>query len=117
MRSPADAESSPGKSRALGSDLRADREKAVASEMRPYQTPYEKGPDHLGPDQAAPERKPPFAGTKDSVPGETPQRAAAQTFSLDSLSPGERDSLEATARKWIAEVLRNHVASEEPPEL
>jgi cobaltochelatase CobN len=81
------------------------------------QTSCKTRPDHLGPDQAAPDRKPPFASAEDSVPGETPQRTAAQTFSLDSLSPGERDSLEATARKWIAEVLRNNVASEEPPEL
>ena len=41
----------------------------------------------------------------------------AQTFSFDSLSPGERDSLEEMARKWIAEVLRNNVASQEPTEL
>jgi len=77
-------------SAAVGPDLRAgrenepmvDRQRAVASEMRPY--------------QMRPENEP---------------------FSLDSLTPGERDLLEVTARSWIMDTLDRGDAPDEPGDL
>jgi cobaltochelatase CobN len=117
MTCPADAGRDRDKSRVAGSDLRADREKAVASEMRPYQT----GPQQTGPCQAAyhggRHQMSPSAWAEDSIHAETPQPRNQQTFSLDSLSPNERDSLNATARAWIADVLHNGAAVDEAPGL
>src|SRR5262249_51485620 len=64
----------------VGPDLRAGRERAVASEMRPCQV----GPEN------------------------------EQPFSLDLLTPGERDLLEATARNWIKDALDRDVSLNEP---
>jgi cobaltochelatase CobN len=48
---------------------------------------------------------------------ETAQSDDEHMFSLDSLTPDERDSLEETARAWISDVLRQSVAVNEPPDL
>ena len=72
----------------VGSDLRADREREVASEMRPYQ---------MRPRQVRPEN--------------------GQPFSLDLLTPGERDLLEAMARSWIVDALDRGVAPDEATNL
>jgi cobaltochelatase CobN len=54
---------------------------------------------------------------KDSANDETVEFADGKMFSLDSLTPSERDALEEAARNWILDVLRRSFVVNESREL
>jgi len=101
MIRPRDAGGSPVTVGSVGSDLRTDRQKDAV----------------VGSDLRADREEDAVVGLDLRADREKALASEIRPYQIDSLLPAQRDSLEARAREWIADVLRNGVAAEESFEL